>query len=266
MPEGHTILRYARLHQAAFAHRRLTCWSPQGRFAQGAARLDGQVLQRVEVRGKHLWYRFETEILHIHLGLIGKFATYPAATARPPTAGTRLAWRSDGDDAQVLYLYGAIVVDLVLPGEVTAVKRELGPDPLHPRADPERFLDGLRRRSVPIGQALLDQRLIAGLGNAYRAELLFLARINPATPARELTSGQAQQLWDLAVRELRAGARTGRIATVLRNGRRVRTGDPLDRRYAYRRAGRPCLVCGTPIESFPLGGRRISHCPVCQAA
>lgn len=264
MPEGHSIHRYARLHREAFAGRRLRCWSPQGRFTQGAALLDGQVLHRVEPAGKHLFYRFDSEILHVHLGLVGTFRTFAAEVAPPATAGTRLAWRSEGDDAQVLHLAGAIIVALVTPHDVSTVKAALGPDPLDRRADPERFLEGLRRRSVPIGHALLDQKLVAGLGNVYRAELLFLAGIHPATPAPEVSEHAARALWTLAVEELRAGARTGRIVTVRRGGRRVTRGGPHDARYVYRRGGLPCHVCATPIATWLLGGRRISHCPTCQ--
>lgn len=223
------------------------------------------MLRRIEAVGKHLWYRFETgEILHVHLGLIGRFATYPADAAPPPTPGTRLAWRADGHGAHVLYLAGATIVELVTPDEVRAVKARLGPDPLDRRADPAPFLAGLRRRSIPVGQALLDQSLIAGLGNVYRAELLFLAGIHPATPARDLEPSEGPLLWHLAVAELAVGLRTGRIVTVVRNGRRAGRGDPLDRRYAYKRGGRPCLRCGTAVQTWPLGGRNISHCPSCQ--
>ena len=289
MPEGHTIHRYARLHRAALADRRLAASSPQGRFAAGAARIDGRRLHDVEAYGKHLFYRWqmaEPATLHVHLGLFGHFRSFhsspapdgQAAPVPPPTAGTRLELRAE--DGTILRLAGPTACHLILPEQEESLLARLGPDPLRADADPARFSAALRRRSVGIGQALLDQRVIAGIGNAFRAEVLFLTGIHPNRPARDLTAAQVEALWTVLVRLLRTGERTGRIATVEADeqsaGERRANDRPADDRrvgersgarhlvYVYRRGGEACRRCGTPIRSWKLGGRTISACPSCQ--
>ena len=131
----------------------------------------------------------------------------------------------------------------------------------------ERFRAALARRAAPIGQVLLDQKAIAGLGNVYRSELPFLAGIHPLIPARELTPDDVDAVWALAVAELRAGERSGRIVTVrpedLGLTKRSEV-SPEDRAYVYRRLGEPCRRCSTPIVSAELGGRNAWWCPTCQ--
>jgi endonuclease-8 len=265
MPEGHTIHRAARLHRRRFAGSRLSLDSPQGRFADGAATLDGRALLDVDAYGKHLFYRWEDgEILHVHLGLFGRFRVWTSDPPEP-TDGTRLRWRCD---AGTLHLSGPTACELLDAGAEEAIRARLGPDPLAPTPDdPSRFARGLARRRAPVGQALLDQALIAGIGNVYRAELLFLAGINPLRPAREVTAEQAERLWELAVRLLGVGERIGRIVTVDPVGlgyRRPRDVPRGERLYVYRRHERPCVVCGKEIERARLAGRTVWWCGTCQ--
>lgn len=260
MPEGHTIHRYARLHRTAFAGQSVRAWSPQGRFVEGAARLDGSTLVDVEAYGKHLWYRFEPAgLLHVHLGLFGRFRSFDG-DAPEPTAGTRLALVAQ--DGTTLHLAGAVAVELVDDDARAAVVERLGPDPLSPDADPERFTAALARRRVGIGHALLDQTVLAGIGNVYRSELLFLHGIHPDVPAREVPDDAVTALWEEAVRQLRAGERTGRIVTVRPQDRsrppsRLRADE---RVYVYRRAGEPCHRCGSAVVAWQLAGRRVFAC------
>lgn len=272
MPEGHTIHRLARLQRASLAGQALSVDSPQGRFVQGAAELDGRVLTTVQAYGKHLFYRWgaprgapadETEVLHVHLGLFGRFRSF-TGEAPPPTAGTRL--RLVGDDVTV-HLAGATTVELVTPPGEEALRARLGPDPLSRGARPEEARAALSRRRSPIGAALLDQRVLVGIGNVYRAEVLFLAGLHPDRPARDVTDAEFAVLWDLIVRQLRAGERSGRIVTVdpADVGVRSRSRVPSSERvYVYRRAGLPCRRCATTITSWASGGRTISACPTCQ--
>lgn len=120
------------------------------------------------------------ELLHVHLGF-GRFRIF-TTDPPPPTGGTRLALQVTGcrnRSAATLYLAGATIVRLVTPAEAEQVITRLGPDSLHPQADPDRFVCSLARRSITIGGALLDQKGIAGIGNVYRAELLFRAASIP---------------------------------------------------------------------------------------
>ncbi|AXV07708.1 Formamidopyrimidine-DNA glycosylase [Euzebya pacifica] len=276
MPEGHTIHRHARLQRRHLVGKRVAAWSPQGRFADGAARLDGGTVRDIRAVGKHLFYEWGTsdgtatgELLHIHLGLFGKFRTFvdePPA----PTEGTRLALRTiEGEDAAgtTIYLAGATVVDIVSPPEEEAIRGRLGPDPLDRKADPSRFVAAMRRRRLPIGEALLDQKAISGIGNVYRAEMLFRAGLDPDTPAADLTEDQVMGLWDDAVTLLRLGEKSGRIVTVepADVGRRSRGRLPRDeQRYVYKRHDRPCHRCGTPIVMWTPRSRTIWGCPTCQ--
>lgn len=267
MPEGHTVHRYARLHHKAFAGRTLRVDSPQGRFA-GAAELDGRRLERVEAYGKHLFYRFaEDRLLHVHLGLFGRFRRFPAARAPEPAPATRLRL---GSERAVVHLSGPTACELIDEDELAALLARLGPDPLRSHdADPERAWAALQRRRSPVGQALLDQAVVAGVGNVYRAEVLFRAGIHPSRPACELDRAEFAALWADLVALLRAGERSGRIVTVepAHVGVATRAQVPEDARvYVYRRAGEPCRRCRTTIVSWSLGGRPVSACPSCQAA
>jgi endonuclease VIII len=119
---------------------------------------------------------------------------------------------------------------------------------------------------TPIGAALLDQSVVAGIGNVYRAELLFLCGIHPERPSRSLTREEFDCLWGALVRLLRLGVRMGRIVTVdpAEAGRprsRIKTEDG---RYVYRRAGETCRRCGTAVQSWELGARTMYACPSCQ--
>lgn len=258
MPEGHTIHRYARAHTDALAGKAVAASSPQGRFREGAELLDGMVLERVEPYGKHLFYRFsDAPILHVHLGLFGRFRLH-IGDAPAPTEGTRLALQAVD---VTLYLSGATVCELVDEDEQAAIRARLGPDPLNPGADPEAMWKALGRRTVGIGQALLDQRVVAGIGNAFRAEALFVCGISPDRPANALARHEFDRLWATLVAMLRAGEQSGQIVTV------EGAPDAMDRRdavWAYRRGGEPCRRCGTTIRSWQLGGRTISACPHCQ--
>ena len=131
----------------------------------------------------------------------------------------------------------------------------------------EEFIERLRRRSVPIGAALLDQKAIAGVGNVYRAEILFLAGVDPATPSNELGESEARSIWALSVDHLRRGERAGRIVTVdpeevgARSRRDLKRAERL---YAYKRDGEECRRCGAEIRIGESTGRSIWWCPVCQ--
>ncbi len=266
MPEGHTIHRHARLQRRALAGAPVRAWSPQGRFTEGAARIDGHRLEDIEAVGKHLLYRWEgAQTLHVHLGLFGKYKTFHDDPP-PPTETTRLAL---ANGRSVVYLTGPTICELIDPQEEEQLRARLGPDPLSNPDATGRFGDKLSRRRVPIGAALLDQRVVAGVGNVYRAETLFLAGIDPHLPAGSLGGEAAAELWATLVTELRRGERTGRIVTVAPPdvGVRRRADIPgTERLYVYKREGLPCRRCGDGIRSGEMASRLIWWCPTCQAA
>ncbi len=274
MPEGHTIHRAARLQGHAFAGRRLAVTSPQGRFTEGAAALDGRRLERIDAVGKHLLYRFEdAPALHVHLGLFGRFRLHEGDD--PPTASpqTRLELvarpegaAGAGRPAVTLRCSGPTACELLTDAEEATLRARLGPDPLEPAAGPAGFAAALSRRSAGIGQALLDQRAVAGVGNVYRAEALFLAGLHPDEPAAALGPDDVEALWATLRELLRTGERQGRIVTITPADRsrppsRLRRDEAV---YVYGREGLPCRRCGALIRSWPLGGRRVFACPDCQ--
>lgn len=262
MPEGHTLHRLARDQQRIFGGTTVAASSPQGRFADGAAQLDGQLLVRTEAYGKHLLHHYGNErILHVHLGLYGKFTT---GRGEPPEPRGALRLRLCNDDAWT-DLRGPTACELVTPDAVDSLLARLGPDPLRPRQDPDKAYRRIARSRAPIGGLLMDQSVLAGVGNVYRAEVLFRARLDPLRPGRDVPERIWQGIWDDLVVLMRAGVRAGRIVTT----------DPADRPggrvtrdkayYVYRRTGLPCRICSTPIATAELAARNLFWCPSCQA-
>lgn len=266
MPEGHSIHRYARLHGDTLAGKIVRVESPQGRFAHGAARIDQTVLDDVEAHGKHLFYRWDNgETLHVHLGLFGRFRTHRRDTP-PPTPGTRLTMRTP---EAAVYLSGPTACELISPEEEDTIRSRLGPDPLDSRAKSDEFAERLGRRSIPIGAALLNQQVIAGIGNVYRAEILLLAGISPHRPANQISASETDEIWGLAREQLRQGERTGRIITVepadVGVARRVDI-PRRERLFVYKRDGLPCRRCNESIRMGESANRKIWWCPTCQPA
>jgi endonuclease-8 len=261
VPEGHTIHRLARDLRTTLAGQPVRASSPQGRFAGGAARLDGERLARTDAWGKYLFCDFGVgEVLHVHLGLIGKFRRRPSPPPEP-TGAVRL--RLEGAGA-TWDLSGPTRCELMDPEQRERIVARLGPDPLRADARPELARERLARTSRPIGATLLDQSVVAGIGNVYRAELLFLGGIHPARESRSLSDAEFDELWRRMVELLRIGVRLGRIVTtepdeVGRPRSRMRSEDRL---HVYHRE--ICRRCGTPVSTLVLAGRPIWFCPTCQ--
>jgi DNA-formamidopyrimidine glycosylase len=262
MPEGHTILRQAREHAERFQGRHVGVTSPQGRFADGAALLDGRRLEGTEAYGKHLFLHFAGErLLHVHLGLYGTW-TFGATPAPAPVGALRVRLVADGSYAD---LRGATACEVWTPADHEQLLARLGPDPLRDDADERRAWERIQRSRAPIGVLLMDQSVLAGVGNVYRAEALFRAGIDPHAPGRTLTREQWVAMWRDIVTLLRAGLRAGRIVTT-RPGDRGRKGPvrPEDAHYVYRRTGAPCRVCGGTVATEVVAGRNLFWCPTCQ--
>lgn len=283
MPEGHTIHRLAADHFERFGGRPVRASSPQGKFADGAALIDDQVLESVEAHGKHLFLGFgPVGWVHIHLGLFGKVGLGTGA-APPATATVRLRLAVPGAYSD---LRGPTACELITDEEKQAIHGRLGPDPLRfaPSPSSQRFSDAERREGTDPEQAwrrisrsrtsiaalLMDQKVVAGVGNVYRAEVLFRHGIEPYRPGRELSRGEWDAIWADLVALMRDGVRANRIDTVRPEhtpeamGRPPRVDDHGGEVYVYRRAGLPCLVCAAEVRSAELAGRNLFWCPSCQ--
>ena len=257
MPEGDTVYRSATNLNAALAGQVLTrCDIRVPAFA--TIDLTGDVVDEVVPRGKHILMRVGDYTLHSHLKMEGSWHLY--------LAGSR--WRRPEWQARAILETANIVAVGFELGLFDVVRREnedsivgyLGPDLLGADWDPARALDNLRADAeTPIGVALLDQRVLAGLGNVYRAELCFLRGVLPTRPVGEVEN--LEKMVDLAHRLITANRdRTERTTTG--NLRR-------DRTWVYGRTGAPCRRCGTTLEHGELGAdalqlRQVWWCPACQ--
>jgi endonuclease-8 len=267
MPEGHTLHRLANDVWDAFGGRVVRASSPQGRFVDGAALLDGRVLRHTEAHGKHFLAEFEGGgWLHIHLGLIGK-VDFGTAPIPEPVGQVRLRLQNDAAYAD---LRGATVCEVLTDGEREALIARLGPDPLRDDADPDLAWKRIQRSKLPIGQLLMDQEVLSGVGNVYRAEVLFRAKLHPMTPGHLLRKKEWLGMWTDLLDLMKYGVETGRIDTVADDhtpeamGRDPRRDDHGGEVYVYRRHGQNCHVCDSVIRTELLAGRNLFWCPKCQ--
>jgi len=308
MPEGHTTHALAGRIREGFAGSPVAVSSPQGKFEAGAAVLDGLVLVDASAWGKHLFVEFEQErwlnvhlgligkfsVVRHHLGLIGKFSVMPTAAGTVPVEGqVRLRllnrlWVGD--------LRGPTVCAVVTPDQVDQIRDRLGPDPLRPDAgdysdDPcELALRRISRSTRPIAELLMDQTVLAGVGNVYRCEVLFRHRVDPFRPGREIRPRTWRAIWDDLVTLMPLGVAFGQILTMddqVADAMRAiaevadsaaaeeaahtaalagaRPGDRFERRFfVYKRTGEPCRVCGSRVRTQLVAGRNLFWCGRCQ--
>ncbi|MER5737682.1 DNA-formamidopyrimidine glycosylase family protein [Streptomyces sp. NPDC002262] len=257
MPEGDTVWQVARRLHAALAGRVLTRADLRvPRFA--TADLTGRAVLDVTPRGKHLLTRIDGGLtLHSHLRMDGAWKVY-AAGERPRGGPEHQIRAVLGNEEHTAYGYRLPVLELLRTAEEARVVGHLGPDLLGPDWDPEeaarRLLSDPAR---PLGEALLDQRNLAGVGNIYKSELAFLAAVSPWLPVGELAPDVPPRLVATAHRLLEANKdRPDRRTTTVR-----RPGTPL---HVYGREGRPCLRCGAAVRKAELGERVTYWCPGCQ--
>lgn len=341
MPEGHSVHRLARQFQDVFGGARLVVSSPQGKFAAGAARLDGHVLDAAQAHGKQMFLYFSHDlVMRVHLGLYGAWdfggdSTFAGASsigaprrigeqevADDDRGGRRSPHASEGPGASMRIgggrgdyagppepkgavrvrlvsehgwadLRGPTACEVVTPGEAIAVRNKLGPDPLNNGpGDGAEFVRRIRKSSTSIALQLMKQDVLAGVGNVYRAEVLFRLGLDPMLPGTTLQGGEAQALWDDTALIMTDGVRDGRIITTELSDRPSGLGVDVghagsaapsvspsvsatpsrpnkdvpveDAHYVYRREGLPCRHCGTEIAMKDLGGRKLYWCPSCQ--
>jgi endonuclease VIII len=253
MAEGDTVLRTARRIDRALAGQTVavTAPNPRGRVS-GIERLDGMVLRGAGAHGKNLLLDFGDLVLHSHLGMSGSWDVYPrGARWRKPRTSAWAVLRGDGSEA---VQWGGPKLRLLRAAQVSRdpVLARLGPDVLDPDFDAAAAA-GRMRSAAPdrqLGDALLDQGLVAGIGNIFKSEACFAARTNPWEPLAELPGDALERTLAEAAALMGSAVRDGR------HPRRV-----------YRQTGRPCPVCGTPIRSRGQGddNRTTYWCPACQS-
>lgn len=292
MPEGNEVHRWAERHTEAFVGKKMHVEGPNGRFKDADA-LDGRKLERVMAVGKHLGYDFGTDrILHVHLGRYGDWTEgqmpFPEVRgmlrlrmwrmgARPvKNAVTSKVRHYSADDGtgnispgkvDWLELRGPTDCSVYTAEKWETLLKRLGPDPLNGDKPDEAF-QKIAKAKKPIGVLLMEQDVMSGIGNIYRAELLFRARLSPFRLGAEVPLTTLKSIWKESVPLLKAGMVDRRIVTTLPKDRPHRNERPPlkeEVHYVYRRSGKPCWVCGTAVKKLDMNGRTLYWCPVCQA-
>lgn len=253
MAEGDTILRAARRIEAAIGGQELEVRARRGQArAAGLERVDGRRLERVETRGKHLLLHFGDLVLHSHMGMSGSWHIY--------SRGAR--WRKPAGAAWVI-LSGAEMEAVQFGGPTLRLlsATQLRSDPTLSRLGPDILVSEFdsaavraRLRASPereLGDALLDQRLIAGIGNIFKSEACFAAKVSPWLEVGQLEEGEVERVLEAGRKLMLESVEKGRPS-----------------RSVYHRAGLPCPACGTPIAARGQGdaNRRTYWCPRCQAS
>jgi endonuclease-8 len=262
MPEGDTVHRIARVLGAELPGQALTALELHDRGA--VPELAGRTIESVEAVGKHLLVNIAGDwSLRVHLGMHGRWRR---RHAREPRTRDWTVIITTGETAYVCER--SYRAELLRTSALRAHPRiaRLGPDLL---AEPPQIAEMVRRARIPahaqreIGDAVLDQRIAAGIGNVYKSEVLFECRVHPRTPVRALPDEQLTQIFETAAKLMRLNLLTRRRTSV---PLRRREQPSSQRLWVYMRHGKPCLDCGTPIERFLQGdmARSTYFCPNCQ--
>lgn len=284
MPEGHVIHRLADEFTRIFGTHRLHITSPQGRFATEAELVDGSRLERAEAFGKHLFLHFDAasdeHIIYIHLGLIGHLRfedrekVWGQIRVRIETLdddGSSGGSSSEDTTNLAANLRGPQWCRLITDEEYAIAVGKIGEDPIRDDANPRQVWAKVQRSKRSIGSLLMDQKLFAGVGNIYRAEVLFRHQQSPFTPGNAIDRSVFFAMWEDLVVLMRQGVVDGEINTVRDEHtpevmhRPARDDEHGGEVYVYRRAGDDCYVCGSDIAMKAYEGRNLFWCPTCQA-
>ena len=275
MPEGDTIHRAARTLQKALAGRTVLAFEsvfPHLTRVDHDAPLRGRIVEAVEARGKHMLMHFSGGlVLRTHMRMHGSWHVYrPGERWQRPHHDMRIVIETDAFHAVGFSIPIAEFTTGADALERSTPMREIGPDLLDERYDRAEALARLRARGdMEIADALLDQRAVAGIGNVYKSEVLFAARVSPFARVDGLDDEMLGRLLDLARRFMQANARDGASGEIVTyTGMRRTTGrmDASARLWVYGRGGKPCRRCGTPVARRKQGphARSTYWCPGCQ--
>lgn len=257
MPEGHTIHRAARDQRKMVAGKVLNLSSPQGRFMEGAEHLDGRLCESIEALGKHLLYRFEgDEALHIHLGLYGRIRTHKRP-AKEPKGAVRVRIESD---THIIDINGPNRCEVLDRPGLDALFDRIGPDVLRKDADPDRAFERITKSRSMLGLLIMNQDVMAGIGNIYRTEILWRQRLDPEMPGKALTREAFDAFWEDSVALLELGVKHNAIIT---------TDDAMAAKSRYQEKVNifnkdTCPRCDGPVRRFEIANRRAFVCDACQ--
>jgi endonuclease-8 len=255
MPEGHTIHRAARDHKKLFLGREVDVSSPQGRFNDGAKSINKQQCVAVEAHGKHLLYEFKNnQLLHIHLGLFGKIRRrkLPVEEAKGKVR-VRLVGKTHFVD-----INGPTICEILDKEAKKNLVDRIGPDLLRKDADPNKFFERVNSSRAKIGALLMDQSVVAGIGNIYRTEVLWRQSIHPNTPGKDLDRSQLENLWNDSKALLEVGVKSNKIITNFNKAESVNT----DSLNIYKK--KKCSICLGAISKMDISGRVAYFCNYCQ--
>lgn len=221
--------------------------------------LDQRLCLSIEAFGKHLLYRFDGDLwLHIHLGLFGRFRVHQSPAA-PPKGAVRV--RLAGP-AQTLDIHGPNTCELLDEAGRGALLARIGPDVLRADADPDLAFRRITKSRAPIGQWLMDQSVIAGIGNIYRTEILWRCGLHPQTPGRSLSRASFDALWTDAQRLLAEGVRRNAIVTVEHALAKPGRGRYRERVNIFGK--KHCPRCADAVRKMEIAGRTAYLCETCQ--
>ena len=263
MPEGHSVQRIANELNKLFKNKPVQVDSPQGRFASEAKLITGMKIIRVRAIGKQLFIDFENKLTcRVHLGIYGKWRFVAREKEDKLTGAVRVRFF---DSENIADLRGQTVCEVIDTKSVKLIEKRLGPDPTNP--DPKqiqqaKFVDRVISSKSSIGLLLMNQDVISGIGNVYRAEILFRAGISPHVLGNQLTQQQVVALWDDSVRLMRVGVKTGFMIT--REELLTKRPKKADRNYVYKREGLGCLRCSGTVVIELMATRKLYWCPGCQ--
>jgi endonuclease-8 len=273
MPEGDTIFRAARTLHTALAGRTVEQFEsvfPALTRVDVDRPLRGRTIESVAARGKHLLIHFSGDlVLRTHMRMHGSWHIYRRGERwQRPRREMRIMIATSEFEAVA---FNVPIAELTVTSELerSTPLRTLGPDLLSETFDTEDAVSRLESRAdMETADALLDQEALAGIGNVFKSEILFVSRVSPFTRIRELTREQLTGIVRTGVRLLRANAHNGPGDIVTYSGLRRTTGraDPSARLWVYGRAGQPCRRCGTPISRIKQGpyARSTYWCERCQ--
>lgn len=262
MVEGHGVHRIATQHTRRLCGRVYKASSPNGRFADGARLINGRSFSRIEAVGKNLFAFFAAAgqpdvVMHVHFGMSGRWSVEDVAKAAPARDTTRLQLEGHG-------VVSSLSAMTVQHGGVELFEKkraELGEDPIRADADAEALWSRVCKSKRTIGLLLMDQGFFAGVGNIYRCEILFVARVHPNTPGNALSRAEFDRVWAASVKLMRRGYEQGSILTV-DTSEALALGKPGLRRWIYNSA--TCGRCNGRVASWDVAGRTCYACASCQ--
>lgn len=273
MPEGDTIFRAARTLNRAMAGKAIVRFEsvfPHLNRVHEDAPLTGRAIQAVRAAGKHVLMEFSGDlVLRTHMRMNGSWHIYrPGEKWQRPRRSMRIVIATTDFEAVG---FDIAVAEMIRAKDVAKHEelRKLGPDLLGEQFDAQEAAYRIRERATSdVAEVLLNQRVLAGIGNVYKSEVLFACRVNPFATIASLDDAQIQCLVSTARKLLRTNVTEGLAAMTTYTGFRRTTGrsDPKERLWVYGRAGDPCRKCGTPISMRAQGrdARLTYWCDKCQ--